>query len=226
MAWARPEFDRQTVNKAGKALVDPQVTDQELYHALEVINNWRAAHSFPLNTLQMGLRTKARSIDPRAIIAQRTKRLSSVALKLNLHSGMRLSQMQDIGGCRAILLGMTQVSELEQKFSSARSNHQLANVDDYIHAPKASGYRGIHLNYKYFSDRNSTYNELKIEVQLRSRFQHAWATSVETVGTFTDQKPKSGLGSPDWLRFFALMGAAISMRERTGLDPFPRTVTG
>jgi hypothetical protein len=71
--------------------------------------------------------------------------------------------------------------------------------------------------YKYFSDKQtpSIYNGLFIEVQMRSRLQHAWATAVETVGTFLSQALKSSQGEEDWLRFFALMGSALAIREKS-----------
>jgi ppGpp synthetase/RelA/SpoT-type nucleotidyltranferase len=43
----------------------------------------------------------------------------------------------------------------------------------YIEAPKESGYRGTHLVYRYYSDRSATWNGLSIEIQVRSRLQHA-----------------------------------------------------
>jgi hypothetical protein len=79
------------------------------------------------------------------------------------------------------------------------------------------------LVFRYFSDKKRTavYNDLKIEMQLRSQYQHAWATAVETVGTFIGQALKSSLGEDEWLRFFALMGTAIAAREET--PPVPGT---
>jgi hypothetical protein len=56
-------------------------------------------------------------------------------------------------------------------------------------------------------------------MQLRSQFQHAWATAVEIVGTFTRQALKSSQGEGDWLRFFVLMGSAIARMEGTPLVP-------
>ena len=93
-------------------------------------------------------------------------------------------------------------------------------MDDYISDPKPSGYRGIHLVYRYFSDKKkSMYNGMKIEMQLRSKYQHAWATAVETVGMFSGQALKSSLGSEDWQRFFSLMGSVIALREGTAMVP-------
>ena len=93
--------------------------------------------------------------------------------------------------------------------------HNLARTDDYLAAPQISGYRGVHLIYQYFSDKSTRYNQLKIEIQIRSQFQHAWATAVETVGTFLNQSLKSSIGEQEWLRFFALMGTAIAFAEET-----------
>ncbi len=98
--------------------------------------------------------------------------------------------------------------------------HEKLPVDDYITTPKNSGYRGIHLVYRYYSDKQKQiYNGMKIEVQLRSKHQHAWATAVETVGTFSGQALKSSLGSGEWQRFFALMSSAIALREKTASAP-------
>jgi len=99
----------------------------------------------------------------------------------------------------------------------------LVRCNDYISEPKDSGYRGVHLIYRYYSDRNDTYNRLKIELQIRTGLQHAWATAVEIIGTFISQSLKSSQGEEEWLRFFALMGSAIALRERAA--PVPITPT-
>lgn len=93
--------------------------------------------------------------------------------------------------------------------------HTLTSEKDYIDRPKASGYRGIHLVYKYLSDRSETHNGLLVEIQLRSRIQHAWATAVEIVGTFLDQSLKASEGSAEWLRFFELTGSVFAHVEGT-----------
>jgi len=191
---------------------------------MRVINNWRAAHSFPLNTFKMTLRNKALSVDARAMVAQRLKRLSSIELKLRQYRGrFTLHEMQDIGGCRAIVSSTRQVDELVGLYRDSRLEHELIDEDDYICNPKGTGYRGLHLIYRYHSDRSRRFNGRKIEMQLRSLAQHIWATAVETVGTFTDQPLKSGGGSRDWRRFFALMGTEMALRERT--PPIPGTPT-
>lgn len=134
---------------------------------------------------------------------------------------MRLTQVQDIGGCRAVVRTVKAVRALANFYKHSDIKHKLDHIDDYIERPQESGYRGIHLIYKYYSDKKETYNDLKIEMQLRSPPQHAWATAVETAGTFIQQALKSSIGDQEWLRFFQLMGTAVAFRE--GTTPVPGT---
>lgn len=219
MEWAKPKHSKGQIDKAGKSLVDVGLEpwDPRFEAALQAINNYRAVHYYPLNTFKVTLRRKAEAVDPDRIVAQRIKRLSSIAAKLRRFPSLRLSQMQDIGGCRAIVNTTAQVRALVDLYREGDLKHVVDDVDDYMESPKASGYRGVHLIYKYFSDKQAPaiYNGLYIEVQIRSRLQHAWATAVETIGTFLSQSLKSSQGEEEWLRFFALASAAIAIRENS-----------
>jgi ppGpp synthetase/RelA/SpoT-type nucleotidyltranferase len=229
MRWTSPQHARGQVDWAGDILVktdneadtwgDEDWADYE--RALAIINNWRAAHHFPLNTFQVGLRRRAKQVDSTSLVAQRIKRLYSIRLKLARFEKMKLSRMQDIGGCRAILESVKKVYELTENYKSSALKHRRVGFKDYIQEPQSTGYRGVHLIYAYNSDKSQTYNGLRIEMQFRSPLQHAWATAVETVGTFIRQALKSSQGEVVWLRFFALMGTALALRE--GTPPVPGT---
>ena len=184
--------------------------------------NWRSAHDYPLRVLTKSLRTRARRIDEHAIVTQRLKRLPSVKTKLKQLKGMRFSQMQDLGGCRAIMSSINDVNKLAQLYK--RSPLKAAKFwkdTDYIAKPKNDGHRGRHLIYEYLSERPnlSAYNGLKVEIQIRTHRQHVWATAVETVDVFTNQAMKSGLGQPSWKRFFTLMSSAIAGIEKCPIVP-------
>jgi hypothetical protein len=218
MAWSRPEFSRSAVDRAGRILISqPMSAEDDVAKQLwarRVINNWRSSHAFPLNTLQNHLRMKTRGVNPHGgFVAQRLKRLSAIQHKLERFPKMGLSRMQDIGGCRAVVVGVNQVSRLRQALRESRMKHKLVDEIDYIRAPKADGYRSHHIVYRYHSDRTEFYEGLKIEVQLRTKLQHAWATAVEIVGQIRHEMLKSDQGDEDWLRFFALMGTALARRE-------------
>jgi hypothetical protein len=218
MAWAKPEYSRQSVDKAGEAYVDPKATREDREMALAVINNWRSSHSYPLNALQVSLRKLAAKHDQDPTVAQRIKRLQSIRHKLERFDWIKLSVMQDIGGARAVLSSVQEVEALVNYYTTkSRAKHHLVRQDPYILEPKRSGYRGVHLVYSY--DGIQDWNGLKVEIQIRSRLQHAWATAVETVGTFTRQALKSSQGEADWLRFFALMSSALALREGTPMVP-------
>ena len=230
MAWTTLRFDRGQVNAAARKLVAFQVSEgfdfelfREYNEALPIINNWRSSHSFPLNTFRVNLDRTARRIDSSCLTAQRIKRLSSITDKLVRFPQMKLSQMQDIGGCRAIVGSMEQLSELVSAYKKSQVKHSIISTDDYGASPRLSGYRGVHLVWRYRSDKSRAYNDLKIEMQLRTALQHAWATAVETVGRFLQQALKSSIGDQPWLRFFELMGTVIAFRE--GANPVPNTPT-
>ena len=216
---------RNAVDAAGRALTQtPPRTAADLQNTLMTVNNWRSLHAFPLNTMRIYLRKKAMRVDPNSLVAQRMKRLSSIEAKLRRFEWLQLSEMQDIGGCRSVVGSVAHVEQLVADYHKSQIKHKLVDSDDYIAEPKASGYRGYHLIYEYNSDKKTTYNGLKIEIQIRSRLQHIWATAVETVGTFTQQALKSSQGEREWLRFFALMSSLFAAKEkRPGVPGTPRS---
>ena len=220
MEWAKPEYTKGQINLAGKKLVG-NVNQLELAEAHEVINNWRAAHNYPLNTFTVTLRRKSQEVDSECLVAQRIKRLSSIELKLKRFSTMKLAQMQDIGGCRSILNRMNQVNQLVEKYEKSDLKHDLDAKNDYVSFPKQSGYRGVHLIYrcKYDKPNSTIYNGQSIEIQIRTKLQHSWATAVETVGTLLKQSLKSSQGEERWLRFFVLVGSAFASIEKSPAIP-------
>lgn len=224
MRYVTPKFRKAQVDTAGKHLAEEKLQDYDsVVTDLVIINNWRTSHSFPLNSFHVTLRNRARKLDPRAITAQRIKRLSSIEAKLRRFPTMQLSRMHDIGGCRAVVKNVAVVKLLVNAYrKSAVKNPkraELVRTYDYIACPKVDGYRCVHLVYRYRSSasRHRPYNGLRIELQLRSQLQHTWATAVETVGTFIGQALKSSQGEEKWSRFFALMGTYVAIQERTPL---------
>ena len=161
MAWTVPGYSPSEVDAAGGSLV---ASPRANWRDLMVINHWRSSHAFPLNTFQVGLRERARSVNNDSIVAQRIKRLSSIELKLQRYNWLRLSDMQDMGGCRAVVRNPRHVYQVVDRYNSSGIKHNFDDQYDYIATTKRSGYRGYHLIYKYYSDRKQTYNGLKIEV--------------------------------------------------------------
>lgn len=94
-------------------------------------------------------------------------------------------------------------------------------VKDYVSSPKVDGYRSLHLVEQYMpsTERHEKHAGRKIEIQLRTRLQHAWATGVETVDSLLQQNIKGGGGHKDWRRFFALASSLIAIQEGSPAVP-------
>ena len=221
MVQSRPEHSRTQVNAAGATLIDPASSLTDLRRARAIINNWRATHSLPLDRIRMELQARVAPLGKEALVAQRLKRLSSIAAKLRRFRSMNLARMQDVGGCRAVLPSVEDVRCVARSYADSPSKHHVVHTDDYLTHPRASGYRGIHLvsRFQPSEAQEAVYAGMRIEIQLRSRLQHAWAAAVETLGTFSGQSLKSSQGDEGWLRFFALMASEIAFTEECPLVP-------
>lgn len=215
MSFVKPKYSKKQINRAGEILISDGATADERDFAEQVLTNYRAAHGYPINTFQATLRAKLKGIDDKAIVAQRLKRTPSIVLKLKRFDGMKLARMQDIGGLRAVVSSIARVRKLEISYRESKFLHELVSSKDYLAEPKADGYRGIHLIYKYANPHTSDYDGLSLELQIRTRLQHAWATAVETMGTFLGQALKSGQGEDQWREFFSIAGAALADLEKT-----------
>lgn len=215
-----PKISRSELNRIGEDLLTAKVGSSKYTSAVDALNSWRVSHAYPINTFNSTLRDKTKHFE-NSIVAQRLKRLPTIINKLKRYPTMKLARMQDIGGVRAIVNNIEEVRELEKQYvDTKRFTHELVSHKDYIFTPKSDGYRGIHLVFRYNNTlaRNgiaAEYNGLLIELQLRTKLQHNWATAVETVGVFRREALKSGKGNEEWLKFFALVSSAFAHLENS-----------
>lgn len=214
--WEIPKYTGNQINKAGKIIADPFSTSEERDQALIVLNNWRAAHAYPLQVICSNLRKK----NPDAIVVQRLKRLESITGKIQRFPNMQLYKMQDLGGCRVIVDTIEDVYNSVDIYKKSRIRHILKKEDDYIASPKTSGYRSYHMVYQFHSETKDTYNRnMFIEIQFRTKLQHIWATAVEMMGIYTKSNLKSSQGDYDILRFFTLVSSLFAIEEKMPVCP-------
>jgi ppGpp synthetase/RelA/SpoT-type nucleotidyltranferase len=205
-----PGGSKSRVRRAGEHVRQGNATSDDL----AVIDLWRAAHRPVLNTFQAILRNRTRGNN--VIVAQRHKRKRTIFDKLRRLPKMELHRMDDVAGCRLIFDSIEELRAFRAQFHKAKFNHRRRNKDDkydYIAHPNPNtGYRGIHDVYEYdvnseFADQ---YRGLLIEIQYRSRYQHAWATCVEVVGFITENQPKFQEGDKRFQDILSLASEIIA----------------
>ena len=206
---------RSAVKKAGDVLRQESPTYKEYLNAVEVLSAWRSIHTYPINTFQAFLRTKIKKgAYSSVIVAQRLKRMPSIIAKLKRFDDMRLDRMQDIGGLRVVLPRVSGVYNLHKIiFESPKYRELAAGTKDYILEPKSDGYRCLHSTFRYENKKHPELNGLRIELQIRTALQHAWATAVETLGIVEKSSFKTGEGDDKFKEFFKLSSALFSLDE-------------
>jgi hypothetical protein len=216
LSWIELKFSKKAIRRAGDYLISDDFDVKRFLEANKILNNWRASHAYPLQSMLGYYRKKAFEIDSNAIVVRRLKRTPSILAKLMREDGMKLDRMEDIGGCRIVVSNKNQVHEVRDLIVTGRTRNILRRERDYIKHPKASGYRGIHLVYRYNGEKKQ-YSSHSVELQIRSKVQHSWATAVEVVGTFTGESLKASEGHVAWLNFFKLASMAFSDIENRAL---------
>ena len=216
-------FSRKQVIKAGKMLrgsiLDTPDTREEAIQVFRIAYNWRNSHVYPMRRIRHELVGKVRQARVGAITAARIKRMVSIRRKLARYS-VTLVQIQDLGACRAIVDAVADVEALAQIYRNGGSAHGLREDTSYIEVPKDGGYRSHHLVLEFLArETEQMFSGRRIEIQLRTRLQHIWATAVEAVGLARGEDLKAGQGDPDWLRLFALMSSEFAEVEGCPLVP-------
>lgn len=216
-----PEASKTQINKAMQMLIANTGSIIELEKARSIVEQWRACHAYPINTFQSTLRTKLKDFHNNSFVAQRLKRMPTIIDKLKRFPAMNVTTMQDIGWVRAVVDSMDDVYKLASLYrEQSRFKHELVKEKNHIGDPRdEDGYRSLHLVYKYKNERALWYSGLQIELQIRTKLQHTWATAVETMGTILWQSLKSRQWSTEWLDFFALISSALAHEENTTLVP-------
>lgn len=220
-------FSKKAIDRSAQAIRHGCV-NEERQAAIEMIQNFRELHLYPLMLMKNHLARTSAKVNKKIIVARRLKRLPTIIDKLErptldgIHeNSIKLTRMQDIGGCRAIVKNLEHLKLLQSRLEKSRSIHTIVHTANYL-TPKASGYGGVHLIYSCFheGDDNNAWKKTKIEVQLRTELQHAWATSLEIIDTLEGYKLKTSQeGHEDWRRLFYLAGCLVAHDEGASILP-------
>jgi hypothetical protein len=195
------------VTQAGRIMSEwwqgDDLADARILDAYHVMQEWRSAHSYPLSLVTPSLRSFVTQVGTEVDVAQRLKRLPQIINKLGRLPTMRLPQMEDIAGCRAILADNAEVEAVAARLDARWDVH---HVSDYRTAGKpGTGYRAVH----YIVLKRGHF----VEVQLRTAGQHRWAEEVERAQDRTGIQLKDGLGPAELVEYFRVASEIIWRRE-------------
>ena len=180
---------------------------EALFRSLQAVEWWRGQHAQPLTTVTSALRYHVRKegglVDGRVDVTQRLKRRETMIWKLDREPKMQLARMGDIGGVRVRLPSIESVYAVSRRL---RKTWIVGTPRDYIANPTSLGYRAIHLPVRRDGQR--------IEVQLRTVRQDAWANQVEEHGRLGRTDYKFGRGSLVVHDYYLAIGEAFEVMDR------------
>jgi len=178
-----------------------------------VIDAYRRSFSDPLNAVA-ALGGILRESGIQGEVSQRLKRMLTIAQKIVVReSGLDLSRMQDIGGCR-VVLDSDDVADL-RRFEGLVCDYWgdgCKRSSNYVDRPRESGYRAIHIVV--------VQDGRMIEIQLRTQRMHLWAELVESLSGVlgTNYKQDGDSLVQDYARQLSLVMQAVERGEIIGED--------
>lgn len=188
------------INKIGENIAARGgiITPEEL----EQLQEFRTSFSKPLVNVFNITRELADKVNQSSILAFRLKRIDTIINKLSREKEMDLSRMGDIGGIRCIFYNEAEVYKakalIENTFESG------GKTRDYIkEIHRDIGYKSVHMYVK------DPISQKRIEIQLRTRNHHNWATLIEITDLLYDLRLKElGFESNEKFgKFHALMSS-------------------
>lgn len=195
------KISKTQIDRLGDRIREAALTDIDLRLLDDYRRSFGEAYEIVVRTIRDQLQ-----LEPTGRPAKST---SSIVEKLHRES-IRLSQIQDIAGCRVIV---TDVVEQERVVTSLRAAFPEASIIDRRLKP-SYGYRAVHIISKNFGK--------LVEIQVRTSLQHLWAEFSEKFSDVYNPSIKYGGGREEDRRLltgFSDVVAKIEEREKTIAKP-------
>lgn len=169
-------ISKTQIDRLGDRLRKGRFADEELGRLDEFRRSFAGAYEEIVNAVRRVTR-----LEPTGRPAKST---TSIVEKLQRET-MRLSQMQDIAGCRLVVQGVLQQDQVVAQLTATLPG---AVVVDRRKQP-SHGYRAVHII--------ATAQSKPVEIQVRTEIQHLWAQLSEKFSDLLDPAIKYGGGDPE-----------------------------
>ena len=181
------------VDRLGDRLRKGDIGDDDL----RLLDNYRRSFSEAYEIVVGQIRDQL-GLEP---TGRQEKTTPSIKAKLRRQS-IRLSQMQDIAGCRIVVTDLLTQDEAVGRLNTSFDN---VEIDDRREKP-SHGYRAVHVIVEISGK--------LIEIQVRTALQHLWAEVSEKLAD-VDPSIKYGVGDRDMLIALNVMSKKIRDQELT-----------
>ena len=188
--------------------------DSENKEANTELDKYRSNHIKPMTEVVLKLQEWLSNADIAHHSAQRLKRKPQILFKLSRFS-IRLSQLQDIAGCRIIfdnnqaIDSFIEIMDIQMSRKKVKFFTIVRKVDYRKDGREDSGYRAVHIIVKR--------HDIHIEIQLRTKSQHNWAETAERTSAMYGYSLKNGEGDETVRKFFKLF-SSLSTKEENGIN--------
>jgi len=193
------------INRLGDKIRSEYISDSLCEKTLNELQTYRTSHKDSLAKVFNALCNINRKMGKQNIVTYRIKRFESIIGKLYRFPKMDFSRMWDIGGCRCIVNSNEEVYRLKELIEKS-DVLEIRAKNDHIETPKSDGYKSLHLYIYLKSDPNKV-----IELQIRNKEDHNWATLVEITDLLFDAKLKEYGKNKELLRFHFLLSKRFDL---------------
>jgi len=186
------DLTRNQIDRLGDRLRKGHIVDDDL----RLLDSYRRSFSNSYEKVVGRIRNEL-GLNP---TGRPQKTNTSIMEKLRRQS-IRLSQMQDIAGCRIVVSDILTQDEVVERLKTLFFH---VDIDDRREQP-SHGYRAVHV---IVEDSGKL-----VEVQVRTSLQHLWAEVSEKLSGVVDTSIKYGSGDEDILIILNTMSHKISEQE-------------
>ncbi len=185
------DLTKSQVDRLGERLRKGDISDDDL----RLLDRYKRSFSDSYEIVVGQIRNQL-GLEP---TGRQEKTTTSIKEKLRRQS-IRLSQMQDIAGCRIVVTDLLTQDEAVERL---KTSFDRIEIDDRREKP-SHGYRAVHVVVEISGK--------LIEIQVRTALQHLWAEVSEKLAD-VDPSIKYGGGDRDMLIALNVMSKKINDQE-------------
>jgi len=186
------EISKTQIDRLGERLKKGNITEADL----RLLDQYRRSFTEAYEVVVGAIR-KELALEPTGRPAKST---TSISEKLRRES-IRLTQIQDIAGCRLIV---TDIASQDAVVQSLTGLFEDTTIVDRRQKP-SHGYRAVHVVVNYGGK--------MIEIQVRTSLQHLWAELSEKLSDVFNPAIKYGGGAEDTQKALTDVSSIITLEE-------------